>query len=43
MDNLADPDDPSYDEELLAMMNAKLNTLIKAEIGEDQALFEPQS
>jgi arylsulfatase len=43
MDNLADPDDPSYDEELLAMMNAKLNTLIEAEIGEDQALFEPQS
>jgi arylsulfatase A-like enzyme len=39
MNNLADPNSPNYDEELLATMNAKLNTLIEAEIGEDKALF----
>ena len=39
MDNLADPENPNYDEELLATMNAKLNALIEAEIGEDKALF----
>ena len=40
MDNLADPDNPNYDGALLATMNAKLNALIVAEIGEDKALFE---
>jgi hypothetical protein len=43
MDNLADPDNPNYDEALLATMNAKLNALITAEIGEDKALFEMES
>jgi len=40
MNNLADPDNPNYSEELLAIMNAKLNDLISTEIGEDKALFE---
>jgi arylsulfatase len=40
MNNLADPDNPNYSEELLAIMNAKLNDLIETEIGEDKALFE---
>ena len=40
MNNLADPDNPNYNEELLATMNAKLNDLISTEIGEDKALFE---
>jgi hypothetical protein len=40
MNNLADPDNPNYSEELLAIMNAKLNDLIATEIGEDKALFE---
>lgn len=40
MNNLADPDNPSYNEALLASMNDKLNALIAAEIGEDEALFE---
>ena len=39
--NLIDPDGDGYDEELLATMNAKLNTLITDEIGEDKILFEP--
>ena len=43
MDNLADPNNPNYDEELLATMNTKLNELIKTEIGEDKALFTPPS
>jgi arylsulfatase len=43
MDNLADPDNPNYDEALLATMNTKLNALITAEIGEDKALFEMES
>jgi len=43
MDNLADPDNPNYDEALLATMNAKLNALITAEIGEDKALIEMES
>jgi arylsulfatase len=43
MSNLADPDNPNYNEEPLATMNAKLNALIAPEIGEDKALFEPQS
>jgi arylsulfatase len=41
MNNLADPDGPTYDEALLAEMNTKLNDLISAEIGEDEALFQP--
>jgi arylsulfatase len=40
MNNLANPDNPDYDEGLLAEMNAKLNTLIEAEIGEDKLPFE---
>jgi len=39
MDNLADPNNPNYDKELIATMNTKLNELIKTEIGEDKALF----
>jgi arylsulfatase len=42
INNLADPDNPNYNEELLATMNAKLNDLIETEIGEDKALFELQ-
>ena len=38
--NLANPDNPDYAESLLAEMNAKLNTLIEEEIGEDKALIE---
>ena len=41
MNNLANPDNPGYDEELLAEMTAKLNALIEAEIGEDKPLIEP--
>ncbi len=36
MNNLAYPKNPGYDEGLLETMNAKLNALIEAEIGEDQ-------
>jgi arylsulfatase A-like enzyme len=39
MNNLADPNNPDYDKELLTRMNAKLTSLIQAEIGEDKALF----
>jgi arylsulfatase A-like enzyme len=39
MDNLADPVNPKYNEELLSAMNQKLNALIEEEIGEDKALF----
>jgi arylsulfatase len=39
MDNLADPANPTYSEELLSAMNQKLNALIDEEIGEDKALF----
>ena len=38
--NLANPDNPDSDESLLAEMNAKLNTLIVEEIGEDKTLIE---
>jgi arylsulfatase len=38
--NLASPENPDYDESLLTEMNAKLNTLIEEEIGEDKALIE---
>jgi arylsulfatase len=41
MNNLADQENPGYDEELLDMMNVKLNALIEAEIGEDKLIFEP--
>jgi len=41
VNNLANPDNPDYDEELLVRVNAKLNALIAAEIGEDKQLFEP--
>ena len=41
MDNLANPTNPKYSEELLSAMNQKLNTLIDEEIGEDEALFTP--
>jgi hypothetical protein len=40
MDNLADPDNPSYDEELLANLNNKLNALIEDEIGDDRGMRE---
>lgn len=38
--NLANPDNPDYDESLLAEMNNKLNALIEEEIGEDKVLIE---
>jgi arylsulfatase len=41
MNNLANPDNPDYDEGLLATMNAKLNALIEAEIGEDRPPVRP--
>jgi arylsulfatase A-like enzyme len=41
MDNLANPANSKYSEELLSTMNQKLNALIKEEIGEDKALFTP--
>lgn len=37
--NLANPDNPDFDESLLAEMNAKLNILIVEEIGEDKTLI----
>jgi arylsulfatase len=40
MNNLANPDNPDYDEALLAMATAKLNALVEAEIGEDKPPFE---
>jgi hypothetical protein len=40
MNNLANPDNPNYDEELLSGMNTKLNSLIQVEIGEDKLPFE---
>ena len=40
MDNLADPEHPTYNEKLLAIMNDKLNTLIATEIGDDQGMRE---
>jgi hypothetical protein len=42
MDNLANPTNPRYSEELLSTMNQKLNALIEAEIGEDKTLLTPQ-
>jgi arylsulfatase len=43
MDNLANPDNPSYDRQLLESMNAKLNALINAEIGVDEPILKPQA
>ena len=40
VNNLAIPDNPDYDDALLAAMNAKLNALIDAEIGEDKIILE---
>ena len=40
MNNLANRDNPDFDEELLAAMNTKLNDLIIAEIGDDHALVD---
>jgi arylsulfatase len=40
MNNLANHDNPDFDEEILATMNSKLNDLITAEIGDDQFLFD---
>jgi len=41
VNNLANPDNPEYDESLLEAMNDKLDALITSEIGEDKALLEP--
>jgi len=41
MNNLANPENSDYDEEFLALMNAKLNELIAEEIGEDKLIFQP--
>ena len=41
MNNLADPENPLFDAELLASINNKLNALIEAEIGEDEQIFKP--
>jgi hypothetical protein len=43
MNNLADQGNPDYDEELLQIMNAKLNALIEAEIGKDKPIFKPRN
>jgi arylsulfatase A-like enzyme len=40
MDNLANPENPGYDEELLARINDKLNALIANEIGDDLGMRE---
>jgi len=40
VNNLANPDNPDYDDALLASMNAKLNALIEAEIGDDKIILE---
>jgi len=40
VNNLANPDNPDYDETLLVTMNTKLNALIEAEIGDDKVLLE---
>jgi arylsulfatase A-like enzyme len=39
-DNLANADHPHYDEQLLASLNAKLNALVRTEIGTDKALVK---
>ena len=40
MDNLANQNNPTYDEALVASMNDKLNTLIRAELGDDPDIVE---
>jgi arylsulfatase A-like enzyme len=40
MNNLANPENPGYDKELLASINDKLNALIVDEIGDDQGMRE---
>jgi len=40
MNNLADPENPGYDAELLASINDKLNALIVDEIGDDRGMRE---
>jgi arylsulfatase len=40
MNNLANPENPGYDEELLARINDKLNALIMDEIGDDRGMRE---
>jgi hypothetical protein len=40
MDNLANRDNPNHDEELIASMNDKLNTLIRAELGDDPDIVD---
>ena len=40
MNNLANRENPVYDEDLIAEMNAKLNELIHVEIGADPNLVE---
>ena len=40
MDNLANPDHPTYDEALVASMNDKLNTLIGTELGDDPDIVD---
>ena len=41
--NLANRENPDFDQALLGKMNAKLNNLISAEIGQDKALIELDS
>jgi arylsulfatase len=36
IDNLADPANPNFDQDLIQTMNDKLNALIQAEIGADE-------
>jgi hypothetical protein len=38
--NLANPENPDFDEALLEELNAKLNALIDTEIGEDKTLID---
>ena len=40
MDNLANRDNPTYDEALVASMNHKLNTLVRAELGDDPDIVD---
>jgi arylsulfatase len=43
MNNMANPENPNYDEKLLGTMNAKLNALIESEIGVDEQIYKPTS
>jgi arylsulfatase len=40
MDNLANRDNPAYNEALVASMNDKLNTLIRHELGDDPDMVD---